>query len=178
MTVAANAVRRSAASEATSPRPSAASPGASGISVPISPTAGPARTSTRVRSSRRWAASSKSASACSYGAGRDAAGRVGSEVGRLGGLGDDARRERGQEPAAPPAPRQLDREAAELVAAGDEHDDDEHEDGDPERTGELVERVGEPPARQSRIRTGFRLRLRPEPYRGTQALGSGSGGPP
>ena len=39
------------------------SAGDSGISVPISPSAGPSRTSTRVRPSRRWASRSKSASA-------------------------------------------------------------------------------------------------------------------
>ena len=52
-TVAPKASRRFSASALTSPSPSAASPGASGISVPISPIAGPARTSSRVRSSRR-----------------------------------------------------------------------------------------------------------------------------
>src|SRR5215208_5673131 len=54
ITVAAKATRRSSASAPISPSLSAASPGASGIRVPMRPTAGPARTSNRVRSRRRW----------------------------------------------------------------------------------------------------------------------------
>ena len=58
-----NATRRSWLSCAVLPLARPVSAGESGISVPISPSAGPARTSMRVRASRRWASKSKSASA-------------------------------------------------------------------------------------------------------------------
>ena len=62
-TVTLNATRRFSDSVATSPEARPARAGESGISVPMRPSAGPARTSRRVRSSRRMARKSWSASA-------------------------------------------------------------------------------------------------------------------
>ena len=163
-TVTLKAIRRSWLRVAVSPLARPVSAGESGISVPISPSAGPKRTSMRVRPSRRWASKSKSASAllswCSLAVGARVGDDEGQRVGHRGAAGHaadggggglavaggqrapgglGARGQRGEAAAAPGA--ELDQETAQLEDDEREREQGQDEHRDLQRTGDMKDRL-------------------------------------
>src|SRR5215216_4572078 len=128
-TVTLNATRRLSLSSSVSPLASPSSAGDSGISVPIRPSAGPARTSRRVRSSRLSERKSKSARPLARRS--PAPARPHCSVMKAG-----ARLDRGVLQArvvAPATPQELDDERAELDQADREGQQGEDQHGHAER---------------------------------------------